>query len=205
MEEFELKARLEEGPEPLRQRLEAAGWRLCFRGEMRDRRFDTPGGELERRDEVLRLRSYLPEEGPARDLVSWKGPAREVDGFKLREELETRVERGGKAREILARLGFPSVSLAIDRRVEVYEKEGVQVRIEEYPRMDRLVEIEGAPAQVEERLVDLGLPREAWRPWPLSEFVARFEARTGRRARLCRPVAAERAPPDSGSPSRSEE
>lgn len=184
--EFELKARLEGDPGALRGRLLAAGWRCRFRGEMADRRLDTPGRDLERRDEVLRLRRYLSREGEARTILGWKGPASREGGFKLREEVETPVAGEEEVRKILSRLGYSEVTLAIDRRVEVYEKDAVTVRIEEYPRMDVLVEIEGEPDRVERCLDELGLPREAWHPWTLDEFVRRYEERTGERALLDR-------------------
>lgn len=190
MREFELKARLHGDPEALRRRLREGGWRRVFRGEMRDRRLDTPEGALEARDEVLRLRRYRDEEGDVRVVLAWKGPASEEEGFKLREELETEVGEERGARRILERLGFSEVTLAIDRRIEVYRKDAVTVRIEEYPRMDVLVEIEGEPERVERRIGELGLPREEWVPWSLEEFVRRYEERTGDRARLSRRAAA---------------
>lgn len=186
MREYELKARLPDGAGPFRSRLGASGWRRTFRGEMSDRRLDTGDGALETRDEVLRLRRYLPEGEEPVTVLAWKGPARTEEGFKLREEVECRVEDGEVVREVLARLGYSAVTLAIDRTIERYEKEGVALRIEEYPRMDVLVEIEGEPARVRSRLDELGLPRDAWKPWPLDEFVRRYERRTGTAARLAR-------------------
>lgn len=186
MMEHELKARLPDGAEPLRSRLEASGWRLVFRGGMADRRLDTPDRALEAEDRVLRIRRYLPARGEPRAVLGWKGPARTEEGFKLRDEVECRVASAETAREICARLGYSEVTLSIDRRIERYEKEGVEVRIEEYPGMDVLAEIEGPPARVRKRLHELGLPPDAWKPWPLKEFVRRYEERTGRTARLVR-------------------
>ena len=60
------------------------------------------------------------------------------------------------------------------------------LRVEQYPRMDVLVEIEGSPLEVSARISELGLPAEAWKPWPLDEFVERFERRTGASAVLAR-------------------
>lgn len=185
--EFELKARLGgevPGPAGLRSLLERTGWRRTFRGLMLDRRVDTEDGELEARDEVVRVRLFVPEEGPERAVLGWKGPSSEAGGFKRRAEIETDVADVDAAREILARLGLARVSLALDRRIDVWENEGVTVRIEEYPAMDALAEIEGEPAAVEARIEALGLPRAAWKPWSLARFVEAFEARTGRRARL---------------------
>jgi len=185
--EFELKGRLGgelPGPDALRAALEERGWRRTFRGRMIDRRLDTEDGELEARDEVVRIRRFGPEAGAERAVLGWKGPASEEDGFKRREEIETDVADADAARALLARLGLGRVALALDRRIEVWEKGGVTVRIEEYPVMDVLAEIEGDPADVEARIEELGLPRDPWKPWPLARFVERFEARTGTAARL---------------------
>ena len=187
MREFELKARVEQ-PEALRRRLREAGWRLAFRGEMRDRRYDAADRRLEAGDEVLRIRRYVPdgETGEARAILAWKGPASTETGFRLREELASPVGDASGVEGILERLGFPDVILSIDRRVDVWERDGVVVRIEEYPRMDVLAEIEGDPDAVETRIGELGLPRDAWRAAGLPEFVERYEERTGREARLAR-------------------
>jgi hypothetical protein len=55
--------------------------------------------------------------------------------------------------------------------------------------MDVLVELEGPPEEVRERMAETGLGADRWKPWPLSEFVRRYEERTGGEARLCVPDA----------------
>lgn len=183
--EYELKARLEDDGRALRSRLEAGGWERVFAGEMKDRRFDSPDGSLSARDEVLRIRSYTAEgSAEGRAVLTWKGPTGEEQGFKLREEIETELGDPASARGLLDRLGFGEVTMSIDRRIELYRKGPVSVRIERYPGMDTLAEVEGPPPAVEERIPELGVPRDAWKAWPLPRFVERYEARTGREARL---------------------
>lgn len=187
--EYELKARLEGDGEGLADELERLGWSPGFSGEMIDRRYDTADRRLEARDEVLRVRRYRSPDGGERAVLAWKGPVAEEEGFKRRAEIETEVSDPEAAVELLGALGFTAVTAAIDRRVELYRKEGVQLRLESYPVMDTLVEIEGPPAEVDARLEELeaiGLPAGGWEPWPLPRFVQRFEERTGRRARLSR-------------------
>lgn len=181
--EHELKARAAD-PDALRRRLEADGWTRTFAGEMRDRRLDTPGRELEARDVVLRLRRYMADDGVPRTVLGWKGPASTERGFKVRAEVEVDVAKGAPIREILSRLGYGEVTHAIDRRIERYEKGATAVRIEEYPRMDVLVEIEGPPAEVERRIAELELPRGEWVDWQLPDFVQAYERRTGEKAEL---------------------
>lgn len=184
-DEYELKARLRESPGRFCRRLEEAGWERRFAGRMVDLRFDTPDGELSSRDEVLRLRVYVPDGD--RDPVAvlgWKGPADQAEGFKRREELETEVASAEAARRIVGRLGFSRVAERIDRRIRLYVRGGVSARLEEYPEMDVLVELEGPPEEVRERMAETGLGSDRWKPWPLPEFVRRYEERTGGKARL---------------------
>ena len=68
--------------------------------------------------------------------------------------------------------------------IETWRKAGVSVRIERYPRMDTLAELEGPPDEVRARIGELGVGVDAWKSWPLPVFVERFEARTGERAVL---------------------
>lgn len=182
--EFELKARLSDDGEGLRRRLTERGWRRSFRGRMLDRRYDTPDRDLEARDQVLRLRRYVPEDGSAWAVLAWKGPVSEVEGFKRRDEVETRVEDPSSLAGILRALGYSAVTAVIDRWIETWRKDGVSVRIERYPRMDTLAELEGPPDEIRARIGELGVGADAWKSWPLPVFVERFEARTGERAVL---------------------
>jgi predicted adenylyl cyclase CyaB len=186
--EFELKAVLLAEDVGFADRLSEIGWQLRFQGEMSDRRYDSPDRALERRDEVLRVRQMRSDAGEDRTWIGWKGPAAEEVGYKVRDEVETTVADRAVAVEILRRLGFSEQTLAIDRRIELYGKGGVHLRIEEYPAMDTLVEIEGEPEEVESRLGEIGLPRDRWKPWSLPQFIRRYEQRTGLEARLAREI-----------------
>jgi hypothetical protein len=86
-------------------------------------------------------------------------------------------------RRIFGELGYV-VTMAIDREIRQYELHGATVRFERYPRMDDLVEVEGAPAAIEAAIAALGLPRDAFTSERLPDFVRRFEARTGQHAAL---------------------
>ena len=72
----------------------------------------------------------------------------------------------------------------IERDVEIYRVEDATVRLERYPRMDSLVEVEGTPRAIERAIEATGIPRGTFTAEALSEFVRRFEARTGSPARL---------------------
>jgi len=181
-DELELKARVDD-PAALETAIVDAGGELLFRGAMIDRRYDRKG-KLERRDEVLRLRVFRPDTGAAPfGVLGWKGPVSVRDGYKHREEHETQVVQPEAARTILERLGY-EVVLRIDRKIAEYRLAGAAVRIEWYPAMDVLVEIEGEPQTIENAVRATGLARDRFLPEALAHFVRAYEQRTGRAARL---------------------
>lgn len=178
--ELEVKA-LVPDPGALRRALLAAGARENFRGMLRDRRLDR-GGELLGRDEIFRLRRWVPRQGAERAEVGWKGTKSvSAAGYKRCEEIEFAVSDGASALRLLETLGY-RVFHAIDRYVEVYQFDDVVARLEWYPRMDVLVEIEGTPEGIERLITIAGLSRDQCVPDALAEFGERYEARTGRRA-----------------------
>lgn len=180
-DEFELKAQVDD-PAAVESAILAAGAEPIFRGEMIDRRYDR-GGKLEKRDEVLRLRVYKPDAGPEFGVLGWKGPATVRKGYKHREEHEAQVAQPKAARQILEQLGY-EVVLRIDRRIAEYRLGAAMIRIEWYPAMDVLVEIEGEPEAIENAARATGLSRDRFLPEALPHFVAAYEKRTGRTARL---------------------
>jgi len=178
MIELEVKSVVTD-PAALLARLSALHAEPGFRGMMRDRRLDR-GTTLRGRDEVLRTRAFEGSEG-RRVHVSWKGPV-SVDpgGYKRRPELEYRVAEG-PVDEVFEALGYDVVE-AIDRFVAYYRLRGATVRLEWYPRMDCLVEVEGEPSEIESAISALELKRADFSAEALPAFVIRFEARTGRPA-----------------------
>ena len=183
-DELEVKARVED-PDGLRAALERAGAVLEFRGEMLDRRFDRDG-RLAQRDEVLRLRVFQPADGaPPFGMLGWKGAHSTRGHYRLRAEAEARVADPETVAAILERLGF-DVALRIDRRVEVYHLGDAILRLEWYPAMDVLLEVEGPPPAIERAIEATGLTRAQFLPESLPYFVREYERRTGRPALLAR-------------------
>jgi hypothetical protein len=155
---------------------------------MVDRRYDREGVLLGK-DEVLRLRLYRYPDGREDAVVAWKGATRVTpQGYKERQELEYKLEaEDARPEELFAALGYGEIN-TIERYVEHYHLGEAVVRLEWYPRMDVLVEVEGSEAGIEGALTVIGLPREAYTPEALKAFADRFAERTGRPAIL---VAAE--------------
>ncbi|MEO8199180.1 MAG: hypothetical protein ABI679_01540 [Gemmatimonadota bacterium] len=186
-QELELKAVIPDLV-AVRRRLVEAGAVLIFRGRMQDRRYDRHH-ELDRADQVLRTRRMVPENGAAGMILGWKGPARvSEDGYKLREELEYQISGGTDPEPLLRALGFVEV-FAIDRWIETWAVGGATLRLEQYPLMDPLIEVEGEPAGIETAIQISGIDRDEFRTDSLAEFVARYQKRTGRTARVSGDVA----------------
>lgn len=184
VDELEVKARVEDAA-ALRAALVRAGAILEFQGDMLDRRFDR-GDRLADRDEVLRVRVFRQADGaPAYAVLGWKGPHSKQGRYRRRAEAEARVADPDGVMTILERLGF-AVSLRIDRRVEVYRLGEAVLRLEWYPDMDVLLEVEGEPAEIERAVAATGIARERFLAESLPYFVAAFERRTGRAALLAR-------------------
>jgi predicted adenylyl cyclase CyaB len=181
MLEVELKSVVDD-VERRRANVERAGATVVYAGRLEDRRWDTPDRALLAKDHVLRVRTYRNDAGVRAEL-DWKGPTRREGGYKLRDELETKVGDPDALGEILTALGY-EVSIAIDREIVQYDLEGTMIRFERYPRMDDLVEVEGEPQDIERAIAALGLPREGFNTDRLPDFVKRYEERTGARAQI---------------------
>lgn len=190
MRELELKATVPD-VDAARERLLRHGATRHAAGAQRDRRYDTAERRLRARDEVLRIREFTSE-GIARASLDWKGAAKFDSGYKEREELSLGIADAATAAHILERLGF-IVSFEIERQVEVFHIHGAMVRFERYAQMDTLVEVEGAPAAIEQAIASLGIARERFTTERLSDFARAYEERTGLRAAVS---SAELAAPD---------
>ena len=184
MREVELKGALSD-PDAAVAAVRKAGATLVYAGRLEDERYDFADRSLAALDHVLRLRVYR-EQPPAvsHAVLEFKGPTTYADGYKVREEHAAQIGDADELAMILDRLGY-QVTREIDREIEQYTLAGATVRFERYPRMDVLVEVEGAPAAIEKAIAVLGLPRETFTTGRLPDFVRAYEQRTGERAAIC--------------------
>ena len=175
-QELELKAVVPDPP-ALVARLRSLGAMPGYAGLLRDRRYDQ-GGMLAARDEVLRVREYRHRDGSVTTELTWKGATRRSpDGYKERAEIELAlVESGASAADFLQALGY-EVVYTIDRWIETWRLEDASVRLEWYPRMDVLVEVEGTPDAIEQAIVKSGMERDAFTAEPLPVFTERYRRR----------------------------
>ncbi len=195
MVEIELKSVIAD-LDALRRHLEQRGTTVVFEGELEDRRYDTASRALRERDHVLRVRIYRGTgDGRRRAYLDWKGPMSIANGYKRRDELTTEIADPETLGAMLERLGY-EVTMTIDRHIWQYEIAGAIVRLERYPRMDDLVEVEGTAESIERAIERIGLPRAGFTTERLPDFVSRYEARTAERAALSTAELAGAAPQD---------
>lgn len=180
--EIELKAAVPD-PDACMDALRRAGARLLEEGHLRDERWDTDDMALTTRDEVLRVREFRGRTGERRATLDWKGPTAVRDGYKMRDEIQTRFHDPDGLRGTLERLGFRVVHV-ITRDIATWSVHDALARFEWYPRMDVLVEVEGAPEAIERAIGATGIARREFTTERLGDFVRRFEARTGVRASI---------------------
>jgi len=180
--EVELKG-IATDPAAVLAALRADGAVVMFEGRLHDLRYDTVDRALAARDCVLRLRVYENADGTSAGL-DWKGPTGYEDGYKVRQELTTGVTDASALKRMFEALGYV-VTREIDRRIVQFRCRGAVVRLEHYPRMDVLVEVEGDPAAIEAAISVTGIPRPAFTTGRLPDFARAFELRTGERAAVC--------------------
>jgi adenylate cyclase class IV len=133
------------------------------------------------KDHVLRIREFSGADATTATL-DWKGPTSYAGGYKVREEISATIGDAKIFAQLLGGLGYVVIR-EIDRHISQFEIHGATVRIEEYPRMDALAEVEGDPAAIEAAIAATGLPRAGFTTERLQDFVMRFESR-GQRAAL---------------------
>jgi predicted adenylyl cyclase CyaB len=182
MREVELKSVVPD-PDSTIAVLRSAGAAPVMEGRLSDTRYDTADRSLLARDHVLRLRE-LTGGAHAHASIDWKGPTTYADGYKVREEISSTVGDAAALASILDGLGYVVIR-EIHRDIWQFKYLGATVRVERYPRMDALIEVEGEPAAIEAAIAGLQLPRADFTSGRLTDFVAQFELRTGQRAALC--------------------
>jgi adenylate cyclase, class 2 len=98
-------------------------------------RFDTPGGDLLRQFQVLRLR----QDSQVR--LTYKGPAQTMGGARARQEIEFSVSDFSSAQAFLEALGY-QVVMMYEKYRTTYEMEGMEILLDEMP-YGSFLEIEG--------------------------------------------------------------
>lgn len=131
--EMEIKARVEDFREIIRI-IEGMGAKYLKRIRQSDIYFNHPCKDFMKSDEALRIRVSDST------YITYKGPRTE-DEIKSRYEVELKVEDGGKAKEILQKLGFSYAGTVVKMRT-IYELNGMKISLDSVENLGNFVEIE---------------------------------------------------------------
>jgi adenylate cyclase, class 2 len=143
---LEIEAKIKvESCEPARERLRELGARqVCSVLEI-NQIFDTPDRQLFGRGCGLRIRTCCGQGDVPPATLTYKGP-QQAGPLKSRPESETGVLDPQSTRAILEALGYSPV-ITFEKRREEWEFEGLQVALDEVPRLGNYIEIEGPDEQ----------------------------------------------------------
>jgi adenylate cyclase class 2 len=155
MIEREVKLRVKDHT-ALRPLLEAMGAARVSDEHETNRILDTADGTLQKRRQVLRVRSA------DKSTITWKGSASENEAFgqKAREELEISFDADGTEEllSLLGKLGFTE-SLRYTKDRETWRWQGVEIALDHLEFGD-FVEIEGEAGVIQDALHRLQLDNE---------------------------------------------
>lgn len=137
------------------KRLKGLGARLSTpRVQETNLRFDTPGGDLQRKRHVLRLRQDVAS------VLTFKGPAAAGEAVSSRQEIEFQVSDFQAARHFLEALGY-RVAIIYEKYRTTYDYKDCMVTLDEMP-YGPFMEIEGPDeATIRTVAAELGLDWEA--------------------------------------------
>ena len=147
--EIEVKLPLK-SPESMRRRLKELGAALVRQRHFEENvLFDSEEGSLRETGTVLRLRKT-----PHTTVLTFKGPREVIDGFKTREERETKVESATEVHAILGNLGYKPV-FRYQKYRESWLYLGQAIEVDETP-IGCFLEIEGDPEGIAAVARELG-------------------------------------------------
>lgn len=173
--EIEIKFRVD-NVRVLARRLRAAGFRqVTPRTHERNTLYDLPGGPLQKRGEVLRLREYGDEW-----LLTHKAKGK-VARHKTRVETETKIADGEKLEQILQSLGYMPTFRYEKFRAEWSDGKG-HVVVDETP-IGSFGEIEGPARWIDRTAQLLGIGRDSYITQSYVELFFTWKRRTRSRAR----------------------
>lgn len=115
--------------------------------------FDFPDRRLHTGHCLLRVRLT-----GRRSFLTYKGPPRQEDIFKTREELETELEDGPAMLQILEKIGM-QVSFRYQKYRQEYALDGVHVAVDETP-IGNYVEFEGSKEGIQNLAHTMGIREE---------------------------------------------
>lgn len=151
--EIEVKIRITD-PRPLLPRLAAAGFtEVRKRTFERNLVFDDRGGRLHGQGILLRLRQEN-----RKVTLTVKQPAQISEIFKVRQEIEAKVDDFEAMKKILIALDF-EVFFVYEKYRRIFQRRRLLVTVDETP-IGNFLEIEGDMAEIDRAAGELGFTRQ---------------------------------------------
>lgn len=185
MNEIELKAKIDDLT--WNNLLDHFKYDIKFKGLMIDYLYVNPSSPFQN-GEKLRIRRYISSvDNNSSWELTYKGKKEqiEVDGtiFQKKEEFTTIVQSGEQAQKIIRELGYVKTK-DIVRWVNIYEDDAnddtkIIVRMEKYPEMYNLIEIEGTPTDIMYMIKHLKLDIDSFSDKSLSDFSKEYRLNEG--------------------------
>jgi adenylate cyclase class 2 len=110
---------------------------------------DFPGQELFQTGKMLRLRSYANK-----TIITFKGPAREHEKYKIRPESELEVQEADKMLQVFKGIGL-EVFFEYEKFRTVYQRGDLELMLDETP-IGVFLELEGEPSLIDRAASELG-------------------------------------------------
>lgn len=148
MKEIEVKI-LGINPDDIKAKLTELKAEKDFEGLLKVRYFDTPDGEVRKREELLRVREY---EGKGVE-VCYKSNKRIEDGYKVYDEQHLQADNFDEVTRMFEELGF-IVTTYYEKKRTVFKLDGAEIVIDEYPKIPPFMEIEAENKELIEELIE---------------------------------------------------
>jgi len=185
MQEIEIKI-LDIDRDEVIKKLVALGAEKVFDGLVRAKHYDYSDGRLRQGGELVRLRDFVeetaesdkgPGSGPGQRTgyveFTYKGKKEIVDGMKVREEIENKVDDLDSVEKILFALNL-EVTLDNEKRRIEYKLNNVKFDIDEYPGGVIYMEIEAISTDlINDMISKLGLDDNEKSSESFGEFFAK--------------------------------
>lgn len=152
MKEVEVKL-LDINPDAVEKKLLELGAKKTFSGLVTVNYFDKENGEIREKGDLLRVRQF----GDDRTEVCYKANKRVEEGFKVCDEYHLSGSSFAEAVKLFKNLGY-IVTCAYEKRRTSLLFRGLEIVIDQYPKISPFIEIEGTDTEAIEQVIqDLGL------------------------------------------------
>jgi len=154
MKEIEVKI-LSVNPQLVEEKLLSMGVKKSFGELLKVRYFDKNNGEFRKKGDLLRVRQI----GNKKTEICYKTNKHTEAGFKVCDEYNVTATDFNESIKFIEQLGF-QITCTYEKKRTAFKFNGLEIVIDEYPKIPPFIEIEGPDKMAIEKLIlDLGLDK----------------------------------------------